>query len=411
MEQKNPLETLISGVFAEMEKAKFSPETIQFYRKIFQRLIRMAAEMQKTILDPELSRKFISDSANSKTGKYCHSRYCCHSRCIKLLDSLNNSGKIDWSNTLKKGTDQPKTEAFLLVIDRFLQEIKNRGLKQNTIDSYRNVVCQFLQYCEDNGYDTLDEIQKKDILLFIQSLSKTWNSGSLRTAASALRCFVLVFQETEYLVASIPKNLQRNRDIIPVLTENEQHSLKLILQSDVVNKRDKAIGYLSLEIGLRAVDIANLKLSDIDWKCDTIHIMQQKTEQPLDIPLLPSFGNALFDYILNERPVSDSKFVFLRQNAPYLPMRTHASYHKIIWKIFQKAGIRTNGELCGTRLMRHNAASKMLESDIPLPVISSALGHVNPDSVTVYLTTDEERLVSCVLPLSVLMEKSGIEND
>ena len=60
--------------------------------------------------------------------------------------------------------------------------------------------------------------------------------------------------------------------------------------------------------------------------------------------------------------------------------------------------------------MRHNAASKMLESGIPLPIISSVLGHVNPDSATVYLTTDEKHLVSCVLPLSILKGKAGDQN-
>lgn len=410
MELKKPLETLISDVLAEMEKAKFSNGTIQLHRKIFQRLIILATEMQKPVLDSELSKKFISDSANRRTGKYCHSRYCLHRRCIKLLDFLQETGVIDWTDTLKRGTASPRTEAFLFIFNRFLQEIKMQDLKPNTIDSYRNVVCKFLQYCEDIGYCKLGDLQKKDILLFIQSLRNTWASGSLRTAASALRCFTLTFQETQHLVASVPKNLPKNRDIIPVLTEIEQSSLKIILQSEAVNRRDKAIVYLSLEIGLRAVDILNLKLSDIDWKCDAIHIVQQKTDQPLNIPLLPSFGNALLDYILNERPASDSKFVFLRRKAPYLPIKSHASCYKILWEMFRKADIRTNGELCGTRLMRHNAASKMLESGIPLSVISSALGHVNFESVNVYLTTDEKHLICCVLPLSILAGKVGDQN-
>ena len=41
----------------------------------------------------------------------------------------------------------------------------------------------------------------------------------------------------------------------------------------------------------------------------------------------------------------------------------------------------------------------MLRKGVPLPVISEALGHGNPNSVMIYLSTENAKLVECTLPL------------
>ena len=64
---------------------------------------------------------------------------------------------------------------------------------------------------------------------------------------------------------------------------------------------------------------------------------------------------------------------------------------------FRKAGVvDVKG---GTRLLRHNAASRLLAAATPLPTISAVLGHANPESTNLYLSVDRERLLECVLPV------------
>ena len=53
----------------------------------------------------------------------------------------------------------------------------------------------------------------------------------------------------------------------------------------------------------------------------------------------------------------------------------------------------------GTRLLRHNAASRLLRAAVPLPTISAVLGHASPDSTDVYLCVDRDRLLECVLAI------------
>ncbi|MFR2649501.1 MULTISPECIES: tyrosine-type recombinase/integrase [Blautia] len=58
-----------------------------------------------------------------------------------------------------------------------------------------------------------------------------------------------------------------------------------------------------------------------------------------------------------------------------------------------------DNRVTGSRTTRHNAASVMLRSGVPMPNISAVLGHTDPNTVSVYLSTDEAAMAACTLPL------------
>lgn len=113
--------------------------------------------------------------------------------------------------------------------------------------------------------------------------------------------------------------------------------------------------------GLRAVDICGLKLSDIDWTHDCIKIIQAKTKRPINIPLSESIGNALIEYLLNERPRSDSDYVFLKSQAPFSPFISHSGIRNVLFNVVNDADIESKGRCYGTRISRHSTASRMLK--------------------------------------------------
>ena len=83
----------------------------------------------------------------------------------------------------------------------------------------------------------------------------------------------------------------RERKTIEIYSEPEVNAINKILSDGDFTKRDKAICLLLLETGLRAVDVCNIKLSDIDWIKDVIYIKQQKTGVVLNIPLQKPYGS------------------------------------------------------------------------------------------------------------------------
>ena len=165
--------------------------------------------------------------------------------------------------------------------------------------------------------------------------------------------------------------------------------------SGTVSARDAAITLLALTTGLRACDIVNLQLGDIDWRARTASIVQQKTNNPLTVPLTDLLVGRLADYVLDQRPASDGDHLFLRSVAPHARLADHASIYRVIANVFGKAGV-TDAK-AGTRLLRHNAASRLLRAAVPLPTISAVLGHSSLESTNLYLSADRDRLLECVL--------------
>ena len=165
--------------------------------------------------------------------------------------------------------------------------------------------------------------------------------------------------------------------------------------SEAVSTRDAALTLLALTTGLRACDIIALKLADIDWRGQTIGIVQQKTNNPLTLPLAALVTAKLAAYALDERPKSNDDHVFLRSVAPYTRLADHASIYVVIAETFRKVGV--TDVKAGTQFLRHNAASRLLRASVPLSTISAVLGHASPESTNLYMSVDEDRLLECVL--------------
>ena len=396
------LKELISTALSEMEKAHYCGMYIQQTRSTCMLLKDMADRMAKDTLDDELSQAFTGDSSHFRTGAYSKSRFNRHRLCIHILRTCRDTGALDWPSlphvpTLVGLTAPQLIEAHTLFARRMEEEI---GLKKNTIDGYSRFVYHFLLYCEGNGRRTTGEIRSGDIPSFLEALcSGRYQPTSIGAHLPGLKLFFSTSGSMRHLFATFPKAPKRKREIITVLEEHEHEAFAEYLKTATLSARDMAICRLAFETGMRAVDICNLKIADIDWANDRIHIVQQKTSKPLELPLRATYGNAIADYLLHERPLSNSKRLFLSTFAPFRPLSSHAAYRKILLNAFRDVGILKPGRICGTRFTRHNAASHMLKSGVPLYDISAALGHCNPNSVDMYLATDENMMAECCLPV------------
>ena len=85
-------------------------------------------------------------------------------------------------------------------------------------------------------------------------------------------------------------------------------------------------------------------------------------------------------------PAPADDHVFLRSVAPHIRLADHASVHRVTAETFRKAGV--TDVKAGTRLLRHNAASRLLRAAVPLPTISAVLGHASQESTNLYMSVD-----------------------
>ena len=400
MRQELPLDELIAVVIEVMKETQYNSGTIQIFIGVFKRLQKLAKARNETHYSPGLGQIFIEDNLYEKSGGYCHSRYCLHYRCIQFIESFIKDGQIDWSAQRKIPQYPLKCDEFINAKRLFDELMSYNGLKVNTKDGYRRLVHYFLLYLEGKGYRSFAQIKDGDVVTFIVFIcTEHYQPSSLRSHLSGLKMFLRMNEETCRFEIELPQRLPKRKDIIEIYTDEEHERILRFLESSDVSLRNKAICLIALETGLRAVDICNLKLQDIDWRHDCINIVQAKTSRQLNMPLKASCGNAIAEYLLSERPTSESEFIFLKRNAPFVPINSHSGCRQILFDAITGAGIEANGRSFGTRITRHSVASKMLRQGVPLSVISEALGHGNPNSVMVYLSTEDAKLAECTLPL------------
>lgn len=395
-----PLKDLISQILSQQKEAGYSSGTSENYKRIFRRLEKLANEMDVRFYSRELADRFVSDTAYYRSEGYCHSRYLLHCRCIQFIDSYIRDGVVDWSVPQRAIAKKLASPNLQLCLTRFRESLIEDGIKKNTIDGYFRLVFYFLRYLEDKGYMGLDQVKAGDVTFFMVLVCQEhYDPTSIGSHLPGLRRFVQLNSILMPFEDEIPIHSPKKVPITPAYTDEELKKVSRFLTSGNISSRNKAIALIAFDTGLRAVDICGLQLQDIDWNHDIISIVQEKTGKALTIPLFPELGNALMTYLLEERPPSDSPYVFLSWTAPFRPLRDHSGIYNILRSILAEAGIEPDGRISGTRMTRHSYASKMLREGVPLTVISQALGHSNPNSTTRYLSTDNNAMASCTLPL------------
>jgi integrase len=169
-----------------------------------------------------------------------------------------------------------------------------------------------------------------------------------------------------------------------------------IHREDATGKRNYAMILLASRLGVRASDIAHLTFGNIDWENSTIKLSQFKTGKVIELPLLVDVGEAIIDYLKYGRKKSESPRVFLYTRAPFTAM-TNAAVAGALGRTVDESGVDTAGRKHGAHAMRHSLASRFLENQEPMPIISEALGHQSTTTTMSYLRIDVESLRKCTL--------------
>lgn len=301
---------------------------------------------------------------------------------------------------------------FRSFVDDYRCEAGKGEKKLTTIQGEARNISSFLAFMQKKGAHDFEAINQTMVIdYFVDEFGYPNKSYSLQKQIKAVfrTCATLYPTESKKIIAYIPK-LKKRRKNIQYLTTDELLKINAVLvdESATLTLRDRAMGVMILETGLRSCDIANLTLDSIDWGNDIIKIKQQKTQYPLELPLSAIAGNAIYDYILSERPCSTAQEVFVKSVPPFDKIESR-SLVGVAAKIMAAAGIRQNpGDKKGFHVFRHHLATSLLENNIPSAVISRTLGHTSPASVEPYLSADFRHLKECALSIEDFPMMPGV---
>ena len=159
-------------------------------------------------------------------------------------------------------------------------------------------------------------------------------------------------------------------------------------------------------LGLRSCDIAGLTFSSINFASGVIRLIQKKTGEPLELPLLPEIKESLEDYIKNARPISDSPYIFLTTPQPDIRAITPHAIYVIVSRIIDNSGIKTFNKRRGAHALRSSLASQLLEEGNSYSIIQKVLGHTSPEAAKAYVRIEIEKLRECALPVPDISSKA-----
>ena len=393
------MDTTVRGiaavVVAELRTAGYMESTIGNYAKSIKALTSFV-EDRGGVYTPSLGAAFASRTVSPRTGRVSAQRRFDYGRLVRLFDIYVDTGRVELAARKRGGGGaQPESREFIALNSAWEADMDDRGLAPATRAAYGRIARSYLVFLESHGICCLDSADGASVLGFLESLSDRWATSSLFWVVSNFRPFLKFTGRTDLVDAVNLAGVKRSHAILPVLSDEDERRVVQTCVSGAVSARDAAITLLALTTGLRACDIVGLRLSDIDWRGQTLGIVQQKTNNPLRVPLTTLVAAKLADYVLDERPSSVDDHVFLRSVAPHVRLADHASIYRVTVGVFAKAGI--TDVKAGTRFLRHNAASRMLRAAVSLPTISAVLGHADPESTNRYMSVDADRLRQCVL--------------
>jgi site-specific recombinase XerD len=295
-------------------------------------------------------------------------------------------------------------EQLIAAFRAHLDEV--RGLAETTLTHHCSTAAEllaFLGFDDDPG--SIRRLGTRRIEAFIGTISPRLCRASLQHTVAHLRSFLRFLAlrgiVADELATSIDTpRLYRGGQLPRSLPwETVQAFLAAIDRSTPMGRRDYAMFLLISTYGLRASEVASLRIDDIEWRAARLRIRRPKTKTPIILPLTEEIGAALVDYLRFARADLPCREVFLRMRAPAGPIAPTA-----VTEAFQ-AWTRRGGFAIpyqGPHCLRHSLAVHLLRQGTSIKSIGDLLGHRSIESTCVYLRLHVDDLRDAALEVPVV---------
>ena len=406
-----PLPDLMAKLEQELYRLHYTKQSMKYYRRIWKRIATFFEKEGVDHFTEEVGMRFLEEQYNffelEKAGKLTQSIINVF-RVVRMLGDFQQHGSV--LRRYYKQRELLQNNEFKELLQRYAGHCRQKDYSKVTQDHYRKNTELFLSFLESQKIEQVADITAKHVSAYINTLlGYTYKTVELHLCS--LRSFLRYLHISELhpqdLAETIPPLKTRKQNRIPSVwtPEHVTRLLGVIDRGNPAGKRDYAMILLAACLGLRTSDIKHLKLDNLKWRDNRIELIQSKTSRLLSLPLLPDVGWAIIDYLKNGRPKVESPYVFLRHLAPLEPFSDGDRLNQIVLKYMRLAKIPVSPQKKrGMHSLRHTLASRLLQENTPLPVISDILGHVSSDSTAVYLKVDVDMLRACALNPEAVFE-------
>ncbi len=274
-----------------------------------------------------------------------------------------------------------------------------RGLSQNSVQSYASDLKKLIRYLEKNKIHSNPESIDTDLVhQFIYEASKSISARSQARLISGLRNFFeyLIFEDFR---KSNPTDLLESpkigRNLPDTLSENDID--KIISQIDLSKpegERNRAMLETLYSCGLRVSELINLKISDLFFEEGFIRVIGKGNKQrfvPINlytIKLIHTYTKQIRIKVDAQKGFEDT--LFLNRRGKQI---SRNMVFMILKDLVQKAGISKN---VSPHTFRHSFATHLLKNGADLRAIQQMLGHESITTTEIYVHLDKSYLKTVV---------------
>ncbi len=269
-----------------------------------------------------------------------------------------------------------------------------KGLSKNTLMAYRRDLKGYLAFLDKKGAASLDSVNRKMIMDFLlNERDRGLNASSVARGLVAIRMFHRFLTEegkikedvTEVLEA--PKLWKHLPDYLSV--QEVEALLKAPNPRKAQGIRDQACLELMYATGLRASEVAGLKIGHVNFDLGYIRVIGKGDKERI-VPLGRTAKKSVQRYLKHTRPrwvKEDSEdALFVSRLGKKLSRQT-------VWMILKKyvhaAGLHKK---VYPHILRHSFATHLLENGADLRVVQELLGHSDISTTQIYTHIEKSRL-------------------
>lgn len=396
--QEMAISRTIGQVRQRLEENGYSKGRIQQFTSTTNQLVKFMAQQGISDYSMDIGMRFIEEHYGFQAdGTLSHVNRA-RLQDLTMLSEVQLHGVFMMRH---RNRNYRIPEGFREATDDFLEHRRFVGIVERNMGTVELYLERFFFYLTSQEIDSIPKITGEHIrgyLRYISAFSNESKNHMMRT----VRQFMEFCWRNDYHpknLASFTPNVHYNkRARIPYAYSYDEvmKILGLVDRNNPVGKRNYAILLLIARLGLRTGDVSGLRFENFDWEHNRLTLTQHKTGRPLTLPLLEDVGLAVIDYLKFGRPDSSSNTVFLSHKYPFKDFNS-SSLYRIVSEYIHKAGLTVQGKKHGPHSLRHSLASRLLEENVPLPVISEILGHTNTETTAVYLSIGIDQLRRCAL--------------
>lgn len=281
------------------------------------------------------------------------------------------------------------------LLDSFLSFlVVEKGLSENTLESYGRDLKKFLLFIESRGITSAREIRYGDILDFM-----THSREEGLSATSIVRSMVSVKQFFKYLLSEKVlsedptahiKTPKMKKAIPGVISLGDVESiLGAPDESTPEGLRDAAMLEILYATGIRVSELIGLKLNDVNFELGFVVVYGKGSKERV-VPIGDKAKDKLLLYLRDSRPAllkgRESKALFVTRRGAGM---TRQGFWKIIKAQALRAGVTKK---ISPHTLRHSFATHLLERGADLRTIQLMLGHSDISTTQIYTHVESERL-------------------